>query len=657
MPSAAAILLLLVRIREKCTIELRLPIRRATHMIPPRAAVAFSASTLLAFVICACGSNSGSNGGSSGGSSGGTTTVNPCLSASLEDQAEPPLTGTVASGEVAQATDKKILIDGDPRGRVLEALWLHQAAQQQRERGGRAASTAEGAPGSSSAATSPGPVAADVGDVAVLQDQGDLVLPANNIDIRGSGLRFTRSGSGYSISKIDGDFRSTLGRQLTLQDDDSAQVSVPFSFSFFDTAQTSAFVNSDGNVTFGEEDRASTERNISRLITGPPRVSPFLADLDPSSGGEVFVNATSDQYTVTWCAVKGFDSTKTVTVQTTLLPNGTIEMKYGDTFTLTDAVVGLSPGKTGQFQPIDLSTTTPSSAGNVAMGERFAASGTLDTVAASKTFLSSHPDAFDQVILWTDQPLLEGGTFAYETTVANEIRGIGQDVYDLSNEFGSSGRLRSIVVMDWLGKYPDDPNQKFLGENNTLSVLGQEVGHRWLAYIDIRDHTGAKSDVLLGRDKAHWSFFFDSDASVMEGNDIEDLGGGQFRTIDAVKRYSRLDQYIMGLVPQSAVPPFFYVENPTGTTKEAASAPHIGDTFTGTRRDVLIEDVIAANGQRNPSSDSAPRTFHQAFVYVVTAGRSTDSSQVSKVDNIRRQWESFFHSATENRMTPNVSLR
>ena len=34
----------------------------------------------------------------------------------------------------------------------------------------------------------------------------------------------------------------------------------------------------------------------------------------------------------------------------------------------------------------------------------------------------------------------------------------------------------------------------------------------------------------------------------MEGNDIEDLGGGQFRTTDAVKRFSRLDQYAMGLV-------------------------------------------------------------------------------------------------------------
>ncbi len=128
-------------------------------------------------------------------------------------------------------------------------------------------------------------------------------------------------------------------------------------------------------------------------------------------------------------------------------------------------------------------------------------------------------------------------------------------------------------MMDFIGKYPDDPQQTFLGENNTLSVLGQEVGHRWLAFLEFRDHTGARSEALLGRDQAHWSFFFDSDASVMEGNDIEDLGGGSFRTVAAVRRYSLLDQYAMGLVPESQVPPFFYVQNPVNVVGRPRPRP------------------------------------------------------------------------------------
>jgi hypothetical protein len=351
--------------------------------------------------------------------------------------------------------------------------------------------------------------------------------------------------------------------------------------------------------------------------------------------------------------VRGFDSTRVVTTQATLLPDGSVELKYGDTINLGDSIVGLSPGHTGTFTSVDLTTSTASSAG--AIGERFAQSSSLDTVAVAKKFYSTHPDSFDQILMWTDQPLVRDA-FAYEVTVANEVRGLGQDIYDLSTSFGSGGRLRSMVVMDWIGKYPDDPTQKFLGENNTLSVLGQEVGHRWLAYVDFRDHTGARSDALLGRDLAHWSFFFDSDASVMEGNDIEDQGGGQFRTVDAVKRYSRLDQYMMGLIPPSQVPTFFYVENPS-SNKQRGDAPQINQSFTGTRRDVLIDDVIAINGARSPASDVAPHTFRQAFIYIVSNGRTADSALVAKLDRIRSQWETFFGTATEGRMSGNTRLR
>src|SRR5215471_21109611 len=126
--------------------------------------------------------------------------------------------------------------------------------------------------------------------------------------------------------------------------------------------------------------------------------------------------------------------------------------------------------------------------------------------------------------------------------------------------------------------------------------------------MQFRDRTGATSNALLGRDLAHWSFFFNSDASVMEGNQIQDLGGGQFRTTDAVRRYSALDQYAMGLIGAPDVPPFFYVEAPQGVSQSAGSAPQIGVSFTGTRRDVLIADVVAVEGARLPAVVNSPRT-------------------------------------------------
>ena len=145
----------------------------------------------------------------------------------------------------------------------------------------------------------------------------------------------------------------------------------------------------------------------------------------------------------------------------------------------------------------------------------------------------------------------------------------------------------------------------------------------------------------------------------MEGNDIEDLGGGSFRTIGAVQRYSLLDQYAMGLVPQSGVPPFFYVESPTNlsVSRSRESAPQVGVTFNGTRRDVLIEDVVAVHGRREPPSNASSGTHRQAFIYLTGAGRTADSAAIEKIDRIRRAWEAFFLQATSGRMRAATALR
>ena len=593
---------------------------------------------LLLFCSIACG------GGEDGGSttpppSNGGTSGDPCAAVRAEEL-EPERPGAVAtpSSKIGQ-------IDPSPRWRVLESLWIHQQAVDRR-----------------AAPTTLGPAAAttsDVGDVAVIRDAGDVIVPANTFDLKGQGLRFSRNGSGgYDVRQTDAAFRSPIGNRVTLTDDDTVRSDVSFSFPFFSGSERTAFVNSDGNITFRQGDNASTDRSVGRLLTGPPRVAVFLADLDPGTGGGVFVNAASDQYTVTWCGVRGFDSTRITTTQTTLLPDGTIEMRFAAGITLTDAVIGVSPGQTLDFRAIDLSAQGPTSGGGTAVGERFSENPDLDVVAAAVTFYRAHPDAFDQLVIWTDTPVVSGGTFAFESTVANEIQGIGVDIFDVSREFGSAGRLRSYTLMDRLSKYPDDPTTRFLGENNTLSVLGQEVGHRWLAYLEFRDHTGQRSEELLGRDGSHWSFFMDSDASVMEGNDIEDLGGGSFRTTAAVRRYSRLDQYAMGLVSPSEVPTFFYVQSPTNMSqqKDRESAPQVGVTFNGTRRDVLIDDVIAIHGTRSPSSAQSSRVHRQAFIYIVGGGRAVDSGQVAKLDRIRRQWEDFFLQATDGRMRADTRL-
>jgi hypothetical protein len=347
----------------------------------------------------------------------------------------------------------------------------------------------------------------------------------------------------------------------------------------------------------------------------------------------------------------------TATVQVTLQSDGTIEMQVSRLTTVRDVVVGISPGRTSQFTPADLNGKTPASVGEGAVGEHFTTESELDTVAVTRRFLATHPDEFDNLIIFTDTQLLTDA-FAYQLSISNSLQGLNIPQFDYSSEYGTRGKLQSLCNMDALAKYPDDPREKVLGENSTVTVIGQEFGHRWLAFLEFRDHTSRRSRALLGRDSAHWSFFFDSDGSVLEGNDIVDLGNGRFRTAAAVERYSLLDQYAMGLVDHIQVPPFHYVQSPTNVVpfRTATSAPQVGVTFDGTRREVRMEDVIAVMGPRVPSAADSPRVYRQAFIYITSGGRTVERDEVQKVDRIRLAWEQFLSAATDSRMQVDTRL-
>ena len=494
----------------------------------------------------------------------------------------------------------------------------------------------------------------DENHIAILEDNnGDLISRPNPFDLANTGLRFEPAGGGYAIASMGAEFRGALGRAVTLGDDDSVMEAIAFPFEFYGRRFTSLFVNSDGNLTFEEGDSASTERGLQRLAAGAPRVAPFFADLDPSAGGAVFFNSAPEAMTITWCAVPGFGLPQTVTVQTVLFPSGVIEFRFGAT-NLNDGLVAVSPGHVESVTAVDLSRPVAPPTGPVAIGELFRASASLDLVAASRRFYQRHPDDFDQLVFWTDTAVITDA-FAFESTARNAITGTGLEVFDFSAELGSAGALQSVINMDRISKYPDTPAARVFGENSTLGILAHETGHRWLARLLFRNANREISDQLLGRQRAHWSFFMDSDGSVMEGNEIEDLGGGAFRTASTSEKYSRLDQYAMGLTSPAEVPGWFYVDAPI-SNRDRETGPIAGITFNGTRRDVLIEHVIEALGSRVPPAAGAPRVHRQAFVFVRRTSAVLDPQDLARLARIREQFGPFFSRATDNRMTVRTTI-
>jgi len=595
-------------------------------------------------LLAACG---GSSLSSPGGASSPTASTpsssasNPCSSA---------LSMLPTATEVAAApVSKQGALGYDVRD-AREFVGLHQVAGRQ-----HALAAQQGTPAEAAA------VAPRSGAIAVIRDDGALVMSANSFDLGDVGLRFEPNAQGgYDVVPASGGFRADLGRRLSLADDAASEQPLGFAFPFFGSRQGSAFVNSDGNLTFTRGDVATDDRSLGRVLSGPPRTALFFADLDPSKGGGVFLSSTANAFTVTWCGVPDFDNTGKVTAQAALLPDGAVEMRFDRATTLRNGVVALAPGSTTAFAALDLSaatSTTPGGAG--ALGERFSAESALDLVGAARLFYSQYSDRYDQLVFWTDTRVTDAGTFAYESTVNNSIRGIGADSMDLAAQYGSAGSLSSVLLMDTLTKYPSDPTARVNGENTSLSLIAHETGHRWGATLRFRDGEGT-SDAWLGRQLAHWSFFTDSDGSVLEGNEIEDLGGS-FRTGAASLRYSPFDLYAMGLVRESEVAPAFHVESPVITEPTSAafsreSAPRSGVTMTGTARVVTIAQVVAAMGARSPAAGSGPFSHRQAWIYVTSAGHAADAAALSKLEAFRSAFEGFFASATGGRMTVETRL-
>jgi hypothetical protein len=71
---------------------------------------------------------------------------------------------------------------------------------------------------------------------------------------------------------------------------------------------------------------------------------------------------------------------------------------------------------------------------------------------------------------------------------------------------------------------------------------------------------------------------------------------------------------------------------------------------------VLINDVIEIMGVRQPSAENSPRVIRQAFLFVVSRGRTAAPSDVAKVERIRRGWETFFTQATSGRARAETRL-
>jgi hypothetical protein len=543
--------------------------------------------------------------------------------------------------------------------KTQEELFLHRQAVRHRAVG--RTQTPGGSP------------ARDAGNIALIDDSNGVIGRSNPFDLNQKTLRFTPSkplAAGYRFELGDVSYdagAAASGVAVKLGDDDTSPFTLPFPFPFFGIIYRQIFINSDGNATFTAGDADATDRSFGRFTGGPPRIAPLFTDLDPSAAQQgVSVTSEPRRFVVSWVNVPLYSQSgngRPETFQMRLFPDGRIEFTWSDVF-VSSAVVGIAPGRLQGASTVLSFTAGSAQEFSGAVGERFSASDSIDIVTAAQQFYASHEDAYDYLAIFNAEGVEAApGAVAYEVTVRNQRSGYGDSLFDHGPDFGSPRRLQAVLNMGPLNQYPVDPNAvvpaRFLSRDTPMTVLGHEAGHLFLAYASVKDPNDPTAKPMLGRQLAHWSFLFNSEASFLEGNRIRDDGPNaspRFTTVATVQGYAPLDQYLMGFRAPDEVPPTFLVTDSPNVSSGSRS-PQVGVAFDGNRRDIAIQDVIDAVGRRTPDSTVSQRRFRFAFLLIVPAGQTPRADQIAQLETYRNLFEGFYQHAASDRAAADATLK
>jgi hypothetical protein len=184
--------------------------------------------------------------------------------------------------------------------------------------------------------------------------------------------------------------------------------------------------------------------------------------------------------------------------------------------------------------------------------------------------------------------------------------------------------------------------------NRQVGMMSHELGHRWLS---VSQANPGGIPTTIGT--VHWLFGLHAPApyplthqiesSPMNGAFWNDNGDGTFSRLGInfwvpATAYSYLDLYLMGLLPTDEVEDFFLVLNPRYIGPDGFGNP----SFTGSRLDITVEDVIDANGPRLPPFETSQKEFNLGIVGMVKNGNPPSPRLLDRMTGIRQAFLDYW---------------
>jgi hypothetical protein len=123
---------------------------------------------------------------------------------------------------------------------------------------------------------------------------------------------------------------SGCGTELSLGDDDSAEIALPFVFPFYQSAKSSMKISSNGYLTFGADPTDYSNDDIPDVTEPNDFIAPFWDDLDPELGGAIHCHydSSSNQFIVQYSNIQRYVGEGTYTFQVVLDPDRSIMFHY-----------------------------------------------------------------------------------------------------------------------------------------------------------------------------------------------------------------------------------------------------------------------------------------------------------------------------------------
>jgi len=226
----------------------------------------------------------------------------------------------------------------------------------------------------------------------------------------------------------------------------------------------------------------------------------------------------------------------------------------------------------------------------------------------TRRFYQLFPDSYDSIGITDASTRLTTPTYAaFHWPVKNDIKGIGQPLFDMSASYGSAGRLSGI--------------EYFAGATMTSSrSVAHETAHRWAAFIDWgkllgitpAGHQPTAHDPLMTGGETRMGAVLDGTRRVANAG-----GGWTIERTPAPILFHPYTLYAMGLLAPEAVPEIAVFEDQGQFSPASVATPASGTAVKGDAKTATAFNVI---GMIGPRQGPVPTTWDQAVI-VVSSGR------------------------------------